>query len=188
MSAKPDTREEILKTASNMLQLRGFNGFSYGHIAEVLGVKAAAVHYHFPSKTDLGLALIARYRERYGRWMKDAQGLSARERLEGYITIYSRFLQEGAKACPAGVLQAEYQAIPEEMQRETRRMVQEIHRWLTDVLEDGRRKSEFAFNGDGSDKATVVMATLQGALQGARALGKECFQAAVRQLKKDLGV
>lgn len=47
-----DTREEILKVASTLLQTRGFSAFSYGHIAETLEVKPAAIHYHFASKTD----------------------------------------------------------------------------------------------------------------------------------------
>ena len=46
------TKDKILDLASNMLQEHGYNGFSYGHISKQLGVRNAAVHYHFPTKAD----------------------------------------------------------------------------------------------------------------------------------------
>jgi TetR/AcrR family transcriptional regulator, transcriptional repressor for nem operon len=182
-----DTREQILKLASDLLQERGYNAFSFGHIAEKLDVKPAAIHYHFPTKTDLGVALVDRYRARYRKWMDDAdaQGLPAWAKLEGYIHIMARHA-EGTRSCPAGALQAEFAAIPDELQDAVKKMVKEIHRWLVRVLEEGRADKSFKFAGTPDDKAIVLMATLQGALQAARALGKDRFHAAVRQLRLEL--
>ena len=53
----------ILSEAQRLVQMRGFNGFSYADIAETLGVTKASLHYHFPSKAELGRRLIDRYRE-----------------------------------------------------------------------------------------------------------------------------
>ena len=72
-----DTREDILKIASALLQTRGFSAFSYWHIAETLKVKPAAIHYHFATKADLGVALIERFRARYRRWMDEADARRA---------------------------------------------------------------------------------------------------------------
>lgn len=187
MSARTDTRDVILKTAGHLLQTRGFNGFSYAHIAEALDIKTAAVHYHFPSKTDLGLALLEKYRGRYQRWMTDAAGQPPWIVLEGFFSIYAHFLKDGMKACPCGVLQAELMAIPDEMQAATRAMTKEVVGWLAGVLEEGRGKGHFKFEGEPQDKAFLVMATVQGALQVARSLGREAFHASIRQLKHDLG-
>ncbi|MDP2026901.1 TetR/AcrR family transcriptional regulator [Sulfuriferula sp.] len=41
-----------------MVQRRGFNDFSYADIANEVGIRKASLHHHFPTKTDLGLALI----------------------------------------------------------------------------------------------------------------------------------
>ncbi len=60
----PDTRTLILDVAQELVQSRGYNGFSYRDIALRLGVRNAAIHYHFPSKGDLGRELLVRYRER----------------------------------------------------------------------------------------------------------------------------
>jgi TetR/AcrR family transcriptional repressor of nem operon len=54
------TAERTLDVAERLLQVRGFNGFSYADIAAELGVTKASLHYHFPSKAELGDALIAR--------------------------------------------------------------------------------------------------------------------------------
>jgi TetR/AcrR family transcriptional repressor of nem operon len=181
-----DTREAILKVAGNLLQTRGYNGFSYAHVAQALNVKTAAIHYHFPAKTDLGLAVVERYRERYRRWMKDAQSLPAWEQLDGYFRIFEYFLS-GNKTCPAGVLQAEYQAIPEELRAQTRDVEREVHAWLTQVLEQGRAHGAFVFTGEPSDKARLIGAGVQGALQVARPMGKDAFHAVLRALRADLG-
>ena len=55
------TGRRALDVAERLVQTRGFNGFSYADIAEALGVTKASLHYHFPSKADLGQRLIERY-------------------------------------------------------------------------------------------------------------------------------
>lgn len=187
--APRDTREEILKVASALLQTRGFSAFSYAHIAETLEVKPAAIHYHFASKTDLGLALIGRFRARYRRWMDEAddQGFSPEQKLDGYVRIASRFAEDGAgKICPAGALEAELGAIPPEMQRAVKLMVEEVYAWLARVLEEGRKTGAFAFAGSSQDMATFIASALQGGLQVGRALGKPRFDAVLRQIKRSL--
>ncbi|HEY4221727.1 MAG TPA: TetR/AcrR family transcriptional regulator [Myxococcota bacterium] len=183
-----DTREEILKIASGFLQTRGFSAFSYAHIADALGVKAAAIHYHFPAKADLGLALIERFRARYRRWMDEAedQGMTPSQKLDGYIRISSRFGEDGTKICPAGALEAEFGAIPSEMQRAVQDMVEELYAWLAQVLEAGRKSGTFHFDGSAHDMATFIASAVQGGLQIGRALGRQRFDAVVRQIKREI--
>lgn len=186
MTSRGDTKEEILRTASRLLQTRGYTAFSYGQIAEDLGVKPAAIHYHFPSKTDLGLALVERFSARYRHWMEDAAHLTPTEQLDGFIAIYQRFLDNGARVCPAGVLQSEFLAIPEEIQKAVGQMVKEIQTWLTGVFEAGRRSGELHFEGKASDQAALFSASVMGALPMARSLGPQHFHAVVRQLRASL--
>jgi len=49
-----DTAERILDIAQDLIQRRGFNAFSYHDIAAPMGIRKASIHYHFPSKADLG--------------------------------------------------------------------------------------------------------------------------------------
>ena len=53
-----DTAAEILDVAERLVQVRGFNGFSYGDVASELKITTAALHYHFAGKAELGEALI----------------------------------------------------------------------------------------------------------------------------------
>ena len=89
-----DTSEEILNAAEDLLQRRGYNAFSYHHIAVQLGVRNAAIHYHYPSKESLGVALVKRYQERFRAWIDKTDGTAcAWARLQAYFQTYIDFLQ-----------------------------------------------------------------------------------------------
>ena len=93
-SAKPrtDTKKEILKLAEQLFQTKGYNGFSYSDISSVLGIKNAAIHYHFPSKADLGVALVRRYRDLLKATSADFMrtGKNPHEQLEGIFPVLSQ--------------------------------------------------------------------------------------------------
>ena len=112
--AGKDTRKRILDLAESLLLDKGFNGFSYKHIAEQLGVKNAAIHYHFPAKSDLGTALVQRYRRRFSKWIaqQQEQSLSPTEKLSGYFGITVSYLRHGGKVCPLGILETEFNVLP----------------------------------------------------------------------------
>ncbi|WP_345191535.1 TetR/AcrR family transcriptional regulator, partial [Gluconacetobacter tumulicola] len=42
---------------------RSYNVLSFREIAKAVGIKNASMHYHFPTKGDLGAALARRYTE-----------------------------------------------------------------------------------------------------------------------------
>lgn len=187
---RTDTRKQILDLAAALLQDRGFSAFSYHDISQQLGIRNAAVHYHFPTKCDLGIAVIQRYRHRFQRYieMLDQGGADPMLKLEAYFTIPWGYLRDGGKVCPLGMLETEFYAIPEAMRVEARSLDQEIRQWLTQALREGRDQRLFRFQGSAKDKALLMVATLQGALQISRVVGRDGFSACVRQLKWDLGL
>src|SRR5947209_18275602 len=62
---KSETAEQILDLAETLIQTRGYSAFSYQDIAASLGIRKASIHYHFPSKTDLGGGVVDRYIDRF---------------------------------------------------------------------------------------------------------------------------
>jgi TetR/AcrR family transcriptional regulator, transcriptional repressor for nem operon len=54
-----------LQCAERLIQTRGCRAFSYQDIADALKIRKASIHYHFQSKTDLVIAVIDRYAERF---------------------------------------------------------------------------------------------------------------------------
>lgn len=186
-----DTKSKILDIASELLQNRGYKGFSYAHISAELGIKNAAVHYHFPSKADLGTAIIIQFRQQFQSWtahLEQKYPLQVEKLLEGYIAVPRSFIQNKKLVCPLGVLESDFNILPETMQRETRGLNRDMRKWFTMVLRLGREQQVFTFNGPAEDKALVISAALQGASLMAGAESLELFETAVTQIKRDLGL
>src|SRR5271167_853168 len=90
-----NTRTRILDVAERLVQVRGFNGFSYADVAAELSLTKASLHYHFPSKAELGEALIARYAERFARALADidANLTHPPAKLDAYASLYAEVLR-----------------------------------------------------------------------------------------------
>jgi TetR/AcrR family transcriptional repressor of nem operon len=182
-----DTREEILNVAEELWQRRGYNGFSYQHISVQLGIRNAAIHYHFAAKENLGVALIQRYRARFSEWFIDVRKKeNAWERLQSYLGLYVDYLNAQCRVCPSGILGAEFQAIPEEMRQEAKLLMGEIYDWLIETLELGRTQGSIQFVGKSEDKAVQLGASLQGGLQIARVAGEERLHQLLAQISLEL--
>src|SRR5258706_12819187 len=87
----------ILATAEEIIQLKGYGGFSYADVAAELKITKAALHYHFPGKAELGEALIAAWATRFADAFAalDPAGGPAPARLHGYIDPHPRVLGNG---------------------------------------------------------------------------------------------
>lgn len=185
-----DTRERILEKASELLTQRGFNGFSYRDISTHLGMKNAAIHYHFPSKTDLAVALVGQFQqtldEQTGEFMRN--GGQAVPQLEGLFWFTEKQMRMGRSICPIGAFSVDYDELPEEVRTVTDKFLSDSTRWLTRVLETGRQQKEFAFAGEPGNKAVEILATLQGARQMARIHGMDVLQRITDQIRTGLGL
>lgn len=190
MSRITDTREQIMDKAAQLLMSRGYKGFSYRDISTHLGVKNAAVHYHFPAKSDLALALLDEYRQvlrsRTAEFM--AYGGPALEQLQGFFAFTAKQCQLGRCICPFGAFSIDYTELPEEVRKSTMEFMDETTRWLTRVLDVGREQGEFKFTGDAESRALMILAALQGARQMARINGIEILESVVKQVHQDLGL
>jgi TetR/AcrR family transcriptional regulator, transcriptional repressor for nem operon len=188
MIRSKNTKRVILDLAENLLQERGFNGFSYAHIASELRVKNAAIHYHFPTKEALGEAVVRRYRDRFQLWTHNGrvQDLSPEGKLEWFFGIYMYLRADREQVCLAGSMEAEFSTIPEGLQEEIRALHRELLTWLEATLAEGRTTGVFSFKGEPENKAAVILSSLQGGLQMARALGKARFRKVVEQIKLDV--
>src|SRR6266508_3494563 len=185
-----NSKRTIMNMAEALLQDKGFNGFSYANIASELGVKNAAIHYHFPTKEDLARAVIQRYRDRFQLWINNARvkDLSPEKKLDWFFSIYTDMRADKGKVCLVGSMEAEFNSIPNALQAEVESLHEELLAWLQTTLQEGRDSGIFHFNGEPARKAALILSSLQGALQMARALGTSKFHAVVQQHKQDLSV
>jgi len=188
MAKIENSKRTILNMAESFLQDKGFNGFSYAHIAAELGVKNAAIHYHFSTKENLSCAVIQRYRDRFMLWINNSRvkDLSPKDKLDWFFGIYSNFRADNGKVCLVGSLESEFNSIPVALREEVEGLHKELLAWLQATLMEGRDTGVFNFNGEPANKAALILSSLQGALQMARALGTKKFRDVVEQHKLDL--
>ena len=187
MAGRSDTRKDILELAANLMMERGYNGFSYKDIAGPLGIKNAAIHYYFPAKEDLGVALIDEFRESLrSRTMNFmVQGGDPDAQLEGYIQFVKVSLQSHF-VCPAGILGVDFYTLPSQMKKHAYLFVEEMITWLTRILDLGREEGVYEFSGSSRAKALAIKGCLQGAAQLSRISGVEVLDEVADQLRRDL--
>jgi TetR/AcrR family transcriptional repressor of nem operon len=167
------TPERILDVAERLVQTRGFNGMSYADIATELGVTKASLHYHFPSKADLGVRLISRYEENFLRALSsiDASHADAKKKLRAYVRLYETVLRQD-RMCLCGMLAAEHATLPSGMRARLSAFFDANESWLVDVLEAGRKSGSLSFEGPASPKARMWIGSLEGAMLLARSYGQ----------------
>ena len=190
MNQASNTREKIIDKAFELMLQRGMNGFSYRDIAEPLGVKNAAIHYHFPNKSDLVKALIKDnhdvLRKSTAEFM--AYGGPARLQLEGLFHFTLNQCRCGRPICMVGALSIDYDDLDEDIKDANDRFMRDSVGWLTKVMETGRQQGEFRFDGDPASKAISILAMIQGARQLARVHGLEYLENIFQQIRTDLGI
>jgi TetR/AcrR family transcriptional repressor of nem operon len=167
-----DTRSRILDTSERLVQVRGFNGFSYADVAAELSVTKASLHYHFPSKAELGEALIARYAERFAHALAviDANLTLAPAKLDAYANLYAEVLRQ-ERMCLCGMLAAEYQTLASPIRDAVLAFLDDNEAWLALVLEHGREDGSLHFSNTPADTARSIISGLEGAMLIARPYG-----------------
>lgn len=186
---KADTSRRILDIAERLLQMRGYNAFSYADIAQALHVTKASLHYHFPTKAELGKRLIERYELSFLQALKGIEQASgdAGEQLRSYVEIYVDVLRDN-RMCLCGMLAAEYATLPKPMKVGLKHFFDENERWLVAILEEGRATGKLYFNGAAREVARLLVGSLEGAMMLARSYDDVArFELAAERLVADLG-
>ena len=163
---RADTATRILDAAQALVQQRGYNAVSYGDLAEALDLTTAAIHYHFPTKADLGAALVARYREQNAEiratiWDEED---SLRGRLDRYVEGYAGILKSGG-LCLCGVLAADDATLPDPVRQEVRQFFAEQENWLAAVIAEAHTDGTGLAGYDSPQEvAELLLATIEGAM------------------------
>jgi TetR/AcrR family transcriptional repressor of nem operon len=171
---KSETAEKILDLAETLIQTRGYSAFSYQDISDSLGIRKASIHYHFPSKTDLGIAVVDRYVARFGAALAMLAADETRPTiavLELYLEPYVGFADTTNRVCLCGALAGEILALPAEMRTRVEGFFRSHQEWLTKILKRGTARGEFQLVAPAGKQARFIFSALQGALLVKRATG-----------------
>ncbi|GAA4827561.1 TetR/AcrR family transcriptional regulator [Paenibacillus vulneris] len=168
------TFDNILACARTLIVTGGYNGFSYADIADVVGIRKASIHHHFPSKVDLVRTLVARYRKEAEAGMAnlELQVSDPLEQLRYYTGYWEACIADAsAPFCVCALLASQLPVLPEEVALEVRAHFSYLSAWLTSVLERGVLQGQFQLMNTPRDEAETFMATVHGAMLSARAYG-----------------
>lgn len=109
------TTDKLLDAAEYRMRRGGYNAVSFRDLAADAEIKSSSVHYHYPKKEDLGVALVERYGQRFfenlGRAVQNKN--SVRERIEIYRQMYRRALIKDEAICLCGLLGSEMAGLPD---------------------------------------------------------------------------
>ena len=190
MTQATSTRDQIIDQAFQLMLQRGLHGFSYRDISEPMGVKNAAIHYHFPNKMDLIKALIDENHQVLRRSTSEfmAYGGPAMPQLEGLFAFTMNQCQCGRPICMVGALAIDYDELNDDIKKANDNFMKDSVNWLTKVMDIGREQEEFHFNGDPMSKAVSILAMIQGARQMARVHGLDYLERIFDQIRIDLGI
>lgn len=172
--------------ADKLIREKGFNAFSYKDISEPLQVKNAAIHYHFPSKMDLGIEVVEQEIRSLALNTEKWKKLPEDEQLAKFCNVFRRHCNNG-NVCLMGSLAPDYETLSPEMREKVHEMAAAIVEWVTGCLEQGRKHKRFHFKGSAEDRALLVISNLQSSLLLSRVLGPAAFHRISRQLLADLG-
>jgi len=174
MSNISTTSDEILASARTLIMSGGYNGFSYADIAEVVGIRKASIHHHFPSKVDLVRELVKQYRE------VGVAGVAALELnvsdpldiLKVYADHWAKCIEDSSRPfCVCALLASELPSLPPEVAQEVTAFFRFISSWLTSVMERGAKEKTLRLSSEPAVEAEAFLATVYGAMLSARAYG-----------------
>ena len=159
-----ETAQQILDVAQDLVRCRGYSAFSYADISKQIGIRKASIHYHFPSKGELGQELVKRYRTAFAQKLKgiERSETSPSKQLQKFVGFYRDGLSE-CQMCLCGMLSAEIEVLPDSVQQEVRAFLSEVQTWLKDVLVAGEAAECLQPRISPETEASLLLATVQGA-------------------------
>jgi len=166
MAELQNAKAQLLDCAEGLIQTRGFNDFSFRDLADSVGISSASVHHHYRTKEDLGIAVTARYTERFIAVLNEEaeNNSSPNKLLNMYIKLFRNSLVEDGRMCLCGMLGAEIGSLPKSVANEAKNFFEKNIEWLTSIFKLANATS----STQAKLKAKVLLATLEGAMILAR--------------------
>lgn len=169
METTKTVREQLLEHAITLMMMRGYNGFSYRDLSELVGVKTSSIHYYFPSKDDLVLEAVNAYSSEVLQAIHSLDpGLPADIKLAKYGKMFGRVLGEGNQICLCGMLAADIASLPENVRLAVQAFFKANESWLAKALAQGLREGTVVVAGKPEQAARALFAAFQGSVVTSR--------------------
>ena len=169
------TQESILNAAENLIQKRGYNAFSYKDIAATVGIKTSSIHYHYPCKEDLAIAVINWQLQRIVISLDKIKGkkeLTTKHKILALIdAIISLTFSDEKKMCLGGMLASDTLSLPEVVQSKVRYFFNTLYNWIEEIMAEGKQLGEVNLLYPIDGFAHLLILQIEGALLMSRLYG-----------------
>lgn len=170
------TRQRILRQAAEVFNRKGYFGTSLTDIMDVTGLEKGGLYNHFASKDDLALQAfdygVDLVRQAFGAAVSSKA--NAIDRLTAVIEVFRRmpdgFPVEGG--CPVFNTAVEADDAHPALRERARQAMDEWHTFLRRIVTRGIEKGEVRPRIDPDAVATLLVATLEGAVLLSKLYGK----------------
>lgn len=176
-----NTRDIIIELADELIRLKGYNAFSYSDISKQLNVRNAAIHYHFPTKPDLALAVVQFHAKGFEKFTEKAAEKDALQAIRLFLNFYSS-IQISGKICIIGAYATDWHSMNEETRAELKVFTEMVIQWISETLRRGKKEKVLTFKGNSHAKALSILTNIFASAQLARITGKEDFNSIKEQI------
>ncbi len=170
-----NTRKTIVYLATDMVREKGFNAFSFQDISRLVGIKTASIHYHFPTKTDLALAIIAAQTEELDLLMAEVQDEEPGKQLQAFFSIYEDLCPH-RQVCIVGSLSTDLNTLDDTVAKALKAFTTKVLHWVGAILKDGKKQGVFSFAATPAQQALVLVTNMMASVQLARLHGADTYQ------------
>ncbi len=190
------TADRILDAGQELIQTGGFSAMSFQDIASEVGIRKPSIIHHFPTKAELGVAIIRRYRDTFAAQLQQISedpAKSSWDALEFYFSPYLFLASTPDKVCLCGALAGEIPVLPEVMRVEVKQFIEAHQRWLEEILREGVKRGELVLIDSPKSLSRVIFNSLQGSLLVRRSTGdvsqlKEIINAMRKLVKSESSI
>jgi len=157
-----NTRGKIIELSRDLIQQIGYHSFSYKQVGEQLKIQNASIHHYFPSKDDLGIAVIEKDISDFSAMIKHLESSSPAEKLDAVLNNYTNYFNDGRKLCMISTFGSIYNNIPEKIQAALAQYTAMVKEWLRGVFKEGIDTGTFHFDVTVDDMVTSWFVSLPG--------------------------
>ena len=155
-----------MAAAKRAAQAHGYAGLNFRDLAEQVGIKAASIYYHFPSKADLATAVAKRYWEDDEAFLDTLlkESASPAAALRRYPETFRWALENDNRMCLCSFMGAEFDDLPKAVRKEVQIFADVNIAWLSKVLSASKAVSP----KESVRRARAIYAAVAGAQLMAR--------------------
>lgn len=155
-------KQELITVAQTKVREGGYNNFSFRELAKEVGIKSASVHYHFPTKADLGAEVAKQYTDAFMNALGEPKAISdaGNDPIIAFATLFKSSLHQDKQMCLCGLLGAEADILPDLVRGEVKHFFKRTLVWLEQAYSYSKQSNTL----NAKQLAIQTMSVLEGAM------------------------